>query len=231
MQRLRIRLTEADILNAERFKVSNPVLYVLQITTGTLWRFYEGGLLLELMPPFRMILLPSKIWGNWREESAKRDGLPCELDLEFFQFPVENMSLSPFLYKEANIEKDRIKPVHQLNNGQINNEQIEEGDVRSAINLDNDPAITLLLLALEREGWSRLQVVCSQILVETVTPHRTMVLRGETLHAVHDWLKTMEPLPQEKSVSNATMCVPIELYSPFTDEPVRHMLVQLDPNR
>ncbi len=213
MHKLRIYLTEADIFNAERFKISNLILYALQNATGTLWRLNESGLALETMFPFRVILLPNHIVHNWSRETVNTGALPYEYDLEPFRLPVENNGL--------------LRHFHELNEKQRAN---RPEDIGRPYKTSADPALLALLAALQRDGWNELRAVCSQIIIETIPPHRTFVLKKETLRVVNEWLEptVFQGNPEPVVSVQPQMHILLELHSPLDSGAVQNIMIKLD---
>lgn len=81
-ERLKLTTTKEDINKSIRFKVCNPILYALQRTTGTLWRMYDDGLLVEVMEPFRAYQLPLEALKQYEAFEAGADITPFECELE-----------------------------------------------------------------------------------------------------------------------------------------------------
>lgn len=89
-EQMALRLTEEDIRRAAQYKVPNPILYVLQRATGTLWRFYDDGLLLEVMAPFRACQLEKEVLTLYRTFENGGEMLPFHCQLE-----VQQTSMQP----------------------------------------------------------------------------------------------------------------------------------------
>lgn len=98
MPLLKLSLTPEDTQRASDYKISNPLLYVLQRETGTLWRLYDDGFLSEVMPPFRASQLPFEILRRCRAYAHEGDATgwetPFEVELELFE-PVEPAAEQP----------------------------------------------------------------------------------------------------------------------------------------
>ena len=82
MQELRLQITAADIEGARQYGLTNPILYALVQTTGTLWRMSECGVVLEVTPPYRVFLLPPEALSYRSVESANRLKLPVVFIVE-----------------------------------------------------------------------------------------------------------------------------------------------------
>jgi hypothetical protein len=214
MQKLRIRLTEADILNAQRFKISNLILYALQNATGTLWRLNGSGLALETMSPFRVALLPNQIT-NDLNKIENVVFFPYECELETFILPVENSELLQHLYT--------------LNDKKVA-KKLDSGSYLYRNN--DDPSILALLAAMQRDGWNNLHVICPQIIVETTPPHRTFVVKREMLQTLKKWFTPTSGLddPEDNLHLKPQRHILLELHSPLESELVQHIKINLDDN-
>jgi hypothetical protein len=82
METLRLRITQTDVWNAQHFKIRNPILFVLQGATRTLWHMRDDGFLQEAMQPYRVAQLPADILRRWREYSLTGCMAYCEFDLD-----------------------------------------------------------------------------------------------------------------------------------------------------
>ena len=81
METFKLRVTQSDISTAEKFKIRNPILFVLQCVTGTLWRILDDGVLQETIAPYRICSLPTEALTYWREYSQTGRMTPCEIEL------------------------------------------------------------------------------------------------------------------------------------------------------
>lgn len=82
MQTLKISVTVGDVGQAEKFKISNPILYALQCLTGTLWQMLDDGTVREVMAPFRSGQLTDEPLRSWQRYLSSHEMEPFEFDLE-----------------------------------------------------------------------------------------------------------------------------------------------------
>ncbi len=83
MEKMTLLITPEAIHKSERFGLRNPILCALQNTTGTLWRVYDDGMVLEVMTPYRACSLPDEAMERWREYRATGIMKPFSVTLEF----------------------------------------------------------------------------------------------------------------------------------------------------
>jgi hypothetical protein len=82
MKRLVLAITENDILTAVHFRIGNPILFVLQRATRTLWRMNDDGTLAEVMAPYRTCQLSAEALEWWREYSQRGTVADCEIEMQ-----------------------------------------------------------------------------------------------------------------------------------------------------
>ncbi|MBV9468168.1 MAG: hypothetical protein JOZ57_02850 [Abitibacteriaceae bacterium] len=59
------QVTQSDIDNCRRWKMNDPILFVLQQETGTLWKMTAGGVAIEIMQPYRTVVLSRQALEQW----------------------------------------------------------------------------------------------------------------------------------------------------------------------
>lgn len=79
---LAIRITREDVLDAERFGIKPPLIYVLQRTTSTLWRISDCGVALEVTPPYRSCVISSQVLNYLRDHQDDENMTPYEFELQ-----------------------------------------------------------------------------------------------------------------------------------------------------
>ena len=79
---MKIVVTSRDVCRAEKFKIRNPILYVLQCMTGTLWKMSDDGDVLEQMAPYRQGHFNDDTLELWQRYLLTRNMEPFEFDLE-----------------------------------------------------------------------------------------------------------------------------------------------------
>ena len=79
---MKIVVTSRDVCRAEKFKIRNPILYVLQCMTGTLWKMSDDGDVLEQMAPYRRGHFNDNTLELWQRYLLTRNMEPFEFDLE-----------------------------------------------------------------------------------------------------------------------------------------------------
>lgn len=91
---MKIVVTSRDVCRAEKFKIRNPILYVLQCMTGTLWKMSDDGDVLEQMAPYRRGHFNDDALKLWQRYLDTRNMEPFEFDLEL-QETLPDSTLSP----------------------------------------------------------------------------------------------------------------------------------------
>lgn len=224
MTKLTLCVTEDDIASTERFKISNPVLHKLQNSTGTLWRLCSEGLAVEIMPPFRVALLPLWALRGWHPASSNHSALPCEIELELHQLQPDGASDGAYGEGKAHTHNSFFcagAPAQKVKAG--------------AKDAQGDEAIqTALLKVLERNGWSSWRAASPQIFVERTEPFRTIVLTRDTLESAKAWLYAADSSAQSRRadagstpVSGAPQRLDATLHSPLAGAPSQPITINL----
>jgi hypothetical protein len=82
MKRSTLSIAEDDILTAVRFRIGDPILFVLQRATRTLWRMNDDGTLAEVTTPQRTCRLSLDVLEWWREYSQSGTAPDCEIEMQ-----------------------------------------------------------------------------------------------------------------------------------------------------
>jgi hypothetical protein len=85
MQKLKISITAHDVSESEWFRINNPILFVLQNTTGTLWQMRDDGSVIEAMAPYRSGQLSTEPRTRWQHYLTTGQMPPFEFDLELHE--------------------------------------------------------------------------------------------------------------------------------------------------